>query len=321
MNKYIGNTQQIYGVDELRLMGGKGDGMRLLQVRNGKGLEFTISADRCADISRITFKGDNMGYFAPCGYVAPQYYDDKGAGFLKSFTAGFFTTCGLTAVGSPCTDDGEELPLHGTISHTPCENIGHWIADDGIHIKAVVRDASMFSHQLILEREYIVSLDKNEIKMTDTVKNIGSQETPFELLYHCNMGYPLLDENAVIDIPSTEVIPRNDHAKDGLANCLEVEKPQNGYEEMCFYHILKGETKVSIFNNKIKKGLAIAYNADELKYFTQWKQMGEYEYVMGLEPGNCTPDGRDVMRENGTLEFLKPGEAKTFNLKFEFCEK
>ena len=320
MNKYIGNTQQLYGVDELRLMGGKGDGMRLLQVRNGKGLEFTVSVDRCADISRITFKGDNMGYFAPCGYVAPQYYDNKGAGFLKSFTAGFFTTCGLTAVGSPCTDNGEDLPLHGTISHTPCENIGYWTADDGIHIKAVIRDASMFSHHLILEREYVVSLDKNEIKMTDKIENIGSKETPLEILYHCNMGYPLLDENAVIDIPSTEVIPRNDHAKSDMENCLKVEKPQNGYEEMCFYHALKGETQVSIYNNKIKKGLAIAYNADELKYFTQWKQMGEYEYVMGLEPGNCTPDGRDVMRENGALEFLKPKESKTHTLTFKFTE-
>lgn len=321
MNKYIGNEKQIYGVEELRISGGKGDGMRLLQVRNGKGLEFTVSVDRCADISRVTFKGDNMGYFAPCGYVSPEYYDQKGGGFLKSFTAGFFTTCGLTAVGNPCTDNGEELPLHGNISHIPCENIGHWISDDGIHIKAVVRDAAMFSHHLILEREYIVSLEKNEIKMNDTIKNIGSKDTPFEILYHCNMGYPLLDENAVIDIPSTEVAPRNDHAKSDIANCLKVEKPKRGYEEMCFYHTLKGNTAVSIFNNKINKGVKLSYNADELKYFTQWKQMGEYEYVMGLEPGNCLPDGRDVMREKGILEFLKAGEEKAYSLKFEFLEE
>ena len=125
-NKYIGHENQIYGVEEMRLVGGKADGMRILNVRNASGLEFTVSLDRCADISRLNFKGDNMGYFAPCGYVAPQYYDDKGAGFLKSFTAGFVTTCGLTAVGNPCTDDGEELPLHGTISHVPAENVCYY---------------------------------------------------------------------------------------------------------------------------------------------------------------------------------------------------
>ena len=188
MNKYLGHSAQLFGVEEVRLSGGKGDGMRMLYVRNGKGLEFWVSVDRCADISRLSLKGDNFGYFAPCGYVSPKYYDNKGAGFLKSFTAGFFTTCGLTAVGSPCTDNGEELPLHGTISNTPCENIGHWIADDGIHIKATVRDAAIFSHQLILEREYIVSLEKNEIQLKDKVKNIGSCESPLEILYHCNMG-------------------------------------------------------------------------------------------------------------------------------------
>lgn len=321
MNKYTGHPNQTFGVEKMRLSGGKGDGMQMLFVRNGKGLEFWISADRCADISRLSFKGDNFGYFSPCGYVSPKYYDDKGAGFLKSFTAGFFTTCGLTAVGSPCNDNGEELPLHGTISNTPCENIGYWTNEDGIHIKAIVRDAAMFAHQLILEREYIVSLDDNEIYLCDKVKNIGNADSPLEILYHCNMGYPLLDENAKISIPSSKVEARDSHAKTGLADCLEVEKPQKGYQEMCFYHTLCGQTEVSIFNPKIKKGLKMAFDTNELKCFTQWKMMGEYEYVMGLEPGNCTPDGRDVCRKKGILEILKPGESKTFNLKFKFTEE
>ena len=41
---YYGHESQLFGVEEVRLQGGKGDGMRLLQVRNGKGLEFTVSA-------------------------------------------------------------------------------------------------------------------------------------------------------------------------------------------------------------------------------------------------------------------------------------
>ena len=43
MNAYIGHESQISGVEEHRLVGGRGDGMRLLQVRNGRGLEFTVS--------------------------------------------------------------------------------------------------------------------------------------------------------------------------------------------------------------------------------------------------------------------------------------
>lgn len=321
MNKYVGNELQIYGVEEMRLTGGKGDGMRILQVRNASGLEFCVSLDRCGDISKLLLKGTNMGYFAPCGYVSPKYYDNKGAGFLKSFTAGFFATCGLNAVGTPCTDNGEELPLHGTISNTPCENYSHYIENDEIHIKLTVRDASLFGDKYLLEREYICPVNKNEIRLCDTIKNIGSNDIPLEILYHCNMGYPLLSENAKVSVPSIEVLPRNDHAKEGIENCLVMEKPQKGYEEKCYYHKMTGKTSVSITNPDIKKGLTISYDAEELPCFTEWKMMGEYEYVLGLEPGNCYPDGRDVMREKGMLKILKPDEAVKNHIKFEFMEE
>ena len=100
MNPYVGHNSQLYGIEEYRLAGGKGDGMRLLQIRNGKGLEMTVSPDRCADISRVSIDGMNVSYFSPCGYVAPAFYQKDGTNWLKSFTAGFLTTCGLEAARS-----------------------------------------------------------------------------------------------------------------------------------------------------------------------------------------------------------------------------
>ena len=320
MNKYIGHELQLYGVEEVRLVGGKGDGMRMLNVKNATGLEFTVSLDRCADLVKVYLKGTNYGFFAPCGYVSPKYYDNVGSGFLKSFTAGFLTTCGLTAVGAPCEDEGEELPLHGTISNTPCENYSHWIENDEIHIKAVIRDAALFSYHLILEREYICPLYENVINLIDKIKNIGNKEAPFEILYHCNIGYPILSEKAKLNIPSESVVPRDEHAKTGIDKWNEVEIPQEGYEEMCYFHDMKGKPVVSVFNEEVGKGLEISYDTKELKCFTQWKMMGEYEYVMGLEPGNCLPSGRRAMREQGMLEFLKPDEEKKCSLKFTFKE-
>ena len=51
--KYIGHPSQICGVEELTLAKGKGKGMTLLELRNGKGLNITFSADRAMDISRL----------------------------------------------------------------------------------------------------------------------------------------------------------------------------------------------------------------------------------------------------------------------------
>jgi len=321
MKNYVGNSLQVKGAEQYVLQGGKGDGMHFLCVRNGLGLEAWLSLDRAGDVSRVSFGGDNMGYFAPCGYVAPQYYDGVGAGFLKSFTAGFFTTCGLTAVGSPCVDDGEELPLHGTISNIPSTLCAIEETEEEIKVKLKVEDAVLFGRKLVLNRVYRFSYIKNEFTVEDTVTNLADSVSPYMILYHCNMGYPLLSENSIVKIPNDSVTPRNEHAEEYISTALKMEKPQENYEECCYYYDVKetdGIARAGIYNKDIKKGLIISYEKEALPCFTEWKMMGKTDYVLGLEPGNCTPDGRDVLRKNGTLKFLKPEESGKTAVKFTF---
>lgn len=315
MNPYIGHDSQVYGIEEHRLVGGKGDGMRLLEVNNGKGLELTVSLDRAADISRLRFRGINMSYFSPCGYVAPAYYDCVGGNWLKSFTAGFLTTCGLRAVGSPCVDEGEELPLHGTIANQPAES-AYWFEENGeLVVRATVKDEVIFAPKLRLMREIRVSLEKNEVTICDTIENTGDTKQPLEILYHMNMGYPLLDEDSVVEIPSVGVTPRDDHAAEDIENWMHMIKPQAGYVERCYYHEFEKDGKASIYQPKLGQGLEITFDAEELDGFVEWKMMGVRDYVLGLECGNCYPDGRDVMRRTGMLKFIEPGEKKTYQVK------
>lgn len=323
MKNYIGNPLQTRGAEQYVLQGGKGSGMHFLYVRNGLGLEAWISLDRAGDISRVIFKGDNMGYFAPCGYVAPQYYDGVGAGFLKSFTAGFFTTCGLTAVGSPCVDDGENLPLHGTVSHIPAELKAIDEDENGLTVKLKVSDAVIFGRKLVMNRTYIFSYTENSFEVRDTVTNEADTKSPYMLLYHCNMGYPLLSENSLVNIPNNGIIARDENAEKYIETALETEKPQAGYQERCYYYDVKennGVARVGIYNGDISKGVYLTYNKSALPCFTEWKMMGKTDYVLGLEPGNCTPDGRDVLRKNGTLKFLEPDENCTTTIKFTFMD-
>ena len=319
-NPYIGHDSQLYGIEEHRLAGGKGDGMRLLMVNNGKGLELTVSLDRACDISRLKYRGINMSYFSPCGYVAPAYYESKGTDWLKSFTAGFLTTCGLQAVGSPCTDEGEVLPLHGSIANTPAEKSYWFEEEDALVIRAEVPDEVIFAGKLRLKREFRVSLKENEFTITDTIENTGDTTRPFEILYHMNTGYPLLDEDSVIDIPSVSVTPRDDHAAEDIENWMHMIKPRAGYVERCYYHKFENQGKASIFQPKLGQGLEISFDAKELDGFVEWKMMGVRDYVLGLECGNCYPDGRDVMRKTGMLKSLEPGEQKTYVVKVKMLD-
>lgn len=322
MNPYIGHDSQVYGIEEHRLVGGKGDGMRLLEINNGKGAELTVVLDRCADISRLRYKGVNLSYFSPCGYVAPAYYDAAGANWLKSFTAGYLTTCGLQAVGSPCTDEGEELPLHGSIANMPAEQV-YWLEEEGeLVVYATIRDEGIFAPKLRMSREIRVSLRSNEFLIQDTIENTGDTKQPFEILYHMNMGYPMLDEDSILEIPSAEVLPRDEHAAEDIGNWMHMMKPEAGYVERCYYHKFPDRNgKAGIYQPKLGKGLEITFDAEELDGFVEWKMMGVRDYVLGLECGNCYPDGRDVMRQTGMLKFLEPGEKKTYQVKVRMFER
>ena len=322
MNPYIGHDSQVYGIEEHRLVGGKGDGMRLLEINNGKGAELTVVLDRCADISRLRYKGVNLSYFSPCGYVAPAYYDAAGANWLKSFTAGYLTTCGLQAGGSPCTDEGEELPLHGSIANMPAEQV-YWLEEEGeLVVYATIRDEGIFAPKLRMSREIRVSLRSNEFLIQDTIENTGDTKQPFEILYHMNMGYPMLDEDSILEIPSAEVLPRDEHAAEDIGNWMHMMKPEAGYVERCYYHKFPDRNgKAGIYQPKLGKGLEITFDAEELDGFVEWKMMGVRDYVLGLECGNCYPDGRDVMRKTGMLKFLEPGEKKTYQVKVRMFER
>jgi len=48
---------------------------------------------------------------------------------------------------------------------------------------------------------------------------------------------------------------------------------------------------------------------------TEWIMTGQQDYVVGLEPGNCLPEGRVEARKNGRLAMLEPGERKEINLE------
>lgn len=315
MNPYIGHDSQLYGVEEHRLVGGKGDGMRLFEVNNGKGLELTISPDRNGDITRLRYRGINMSYLSSCGYVAPAYYDSIGSNWLNSFTAGFLTTCGLQSVGTPSVDQGEELPLHGSIANTPCEMAYYTEEENLLVIHTVTKDETIFGRKLRLTREIRVSTDENRFIIQDTIQNTGDKVEPFEILYHMNMGYPLLDEESVITIPSVDVKPRDEHAAEDIVNWMHMEEPTAGYQERCYYHKF-GDSKgvAEIYQPKIDTRLQISFDAAELDGFVEWKMMGIRDYVLGLECGNCYPDGRDVMRETGMLKFLNPCEKKTYRV-------
>ena len=318
MNPYIGQNSQVYGIEEHRLVGGKGDGMRLLEIHNGIGLDLAVTPDRCGDIARLRYKGVNMSYMTPVGYVAPAFYDRTEDNFLKSFTAGFLTTCGLESAGAPSEDLGVQYPMHGSIANQPCEQLFWQEEGTDLVVSMTVKDERLFGRKLRLERRIVVSTAQNAFEIQDTVRNTGDRKEGFEILYHMNMGYPLLDEDSILTIPSVRVEPYTEFAAQGIGEWMKMIKPQAQIEEQCYRHIFgDGNGYARIAQPKLDTALTITFDAKELDGFTEWKMMGVRDYVLGLEPGNCYPGPRGWMRESGMLKVLEAGESQKYTVRVE----
>jgi hypothetical protein len=325
---YTGNLSQLGGSRHYILEEGWGRGMRAVDISTGSGLQYTVLPDRGLDISLASFRGTNLVYLTPNGETHPSYYEPQGIGWLHTFSGGLLTTCGLTHFGSPCNHNGEELGLHGRYSTIPVKrfsDLSGW-EDDVYHIKisGTAEEGSLFGRKIRLEREICSQLGQNYIKIRDKVTNFGNSESPYTILYHMNLGYPLLSEDSELLIDPLETKPRDSAAVPGLNDFRIFVKPQPNYSEQVFFHTMKADSAgfaAAILRNK-SAGIEaeIKFKADSLPFLTQWKMMGYGEYVLGIEPGNIPCKARNLLDQENMLPVLQPGESRVNELSISIRE-
>ena len=324
--EYTGSLTQLMKVTEYRMTGGRMDGLRCVEVENCKGLVVTVAVDRCMDIWSVRAGGKNVSFHSQAGQSHPAYQRNDGTRWLSTFPGGFLSTCGLDNIGSPCELNGTDYPLHGQIGNAACEQFGVTVDESGdvpkVILRGVMRQAQMFGANLKLERVIEIRYVSDEIVMTDTLKNEGYHEQPYMMLYHFNLGYPLLSEKAQLRLPSAQVRGRNQHATDYLDSWQTFTPPQDHFQEMCYYHQWPqgGEKSFGLFNPESKLGVDFTYQSDVLDHFVQWKMLEKGTYVLGLEPCTSTIDGRADAAHNKSLKSLASMQqvANRFLIRFTY---
>jgi hypothetical protein len=322
--RYTGDLSQIFYVKPYRLCMGRADNMYAVDVNNGAGIEFTVFPDRAMDIGRFAVRGDNCAFLSKGGEAAPAYYDDKSVGWLKTFAGGFLATCGLTQVGAPCVSDGEELGLHGDIGAVPAEEFYCGVDTDEeipvILLKGKMRCARAMGRNLIMTREIRVKYGDNKVYLSDRVENRSTKAVPYMILYHMNIGYPMLEPGVCFDTNATYTAAAGDYPDEKLkARLVFPEALEEGEEEVYYYQTVADLKKMSyagVYNHRLKKGVRIWSRPDQLKYITQWKNPLAGDYVMGVEPCNCRTLGREKQKEFG-LEYIAPFESRRQDLIIE----
>ena len=115
------------------------------------------------------------------------------------------TTCGLAAVGKAKQDIGG---MHGRAHLIPASvtgSEGSWDGDDYVvEVKGLMREGALFDQNVSVARRIRVRSGASTIHTTDEVRNEGFEPTPLRLLYHFNIGWPWLEEGAVVAAEAQE---------------------------------------------------------------------------------------------------------------------
>lgn len=333
--KRVGDISQIGGVKLAELSEGVERGVRIAEVNSGGGLIYTVLLDRGMDIAWTSFKGISVSWRSATRNLAPAFFEPEGLGWLRGFHGGLMNTCGLTYAGAAGRDksnhpflEEEDFGLHGRASYLPASNLwvdGAWQGDDYLMwVQGKIKESIVFGDKIALYRKIWSRLGGTTINIEDQVVNEGWNESPFMILYHINFGYPLLDDGARLFLPVEKTVPRDEMAEEGKEEWHLFSSPQKGYFEKVYLHYPKtledGYGASLLVNDRLKMGVYVKFSKDVLPYFTEWKMMGEGEYVLGMEPGNCFPLGRRREREEGRLVTLQPGESKKISLEIGILE-
>jgi hypothetical protein len=318
-----GDLSQVAGIRMMTLADGAERGVRIADVRTGSGLRFQVTLDRGMDLSVAEYRGIPLAFRSPAGDVHPSRFEPAGRGWLRTFAGGLMTGCGMTYLGSPCTDDGADLGLHGRLSHLQATDVAasrRWDGDNcTFTLSGSLRECTIFGENLLLTRSIETALGSSLITIRDTVRNEGHRRSPLMMLYHINAGWPLVDTGARLLTSAAATSPRDPAAAAGLADARICSSPVPGFAEQVFYHDCAadehGYSAALLENRTLALGLYVRFRQKELRRLVEWKMMGEGTYVMGIEPANCGVGGRESERKGGTLEFLDPEEEHRFEVQ------
>ena len=327
LRKKCGDLSALCGIKDYVFNDGPARGVRAFDLKNGRGIEMTVLADRGMDIPFLSFKGHNIGLTSKVGVRSPYLFQENGAlGFLRQFYAGMLTTCGLTYAGAAGEDGGRELGLHGPFDNIPAAKVSAWQDYEGddkvLRVAGEIREADLFGPNMVMHRHLTLDTEKNELHIHDIVENQGYSTSPLMLIYHINFGYPMLDAGARTYFSTTEVTPRTDFAEEGMHNYDVMEEPGIERDEQCYYHTGHGEGEAfaMIHNEKLGIAAMVRYDKAVFPLLCEWKCMRAGDYALGLEPTTSGVVNRAEARENGMLTYLAPGETREFNVTIELTD-
>lgn len=314
-----------------------GPGGRVAMVDTGAGLRFTVALDRGGDIVDARFNQHALAYLTPNGLMPPNHAHHSGIEWLHGWAGGLVTTCGPQYMGGPRQEDGVQTSLHGHYSNLPAavEQLVNPDPQRGrldMRIGLVVRDSRMFGPVVEVRRTLRCTLGEPQITIEDEVTNRADTRCAHSWLYHCNLGYPLLDRGArfvyrgkaqhwVLPAPPGQTLLQP-LSSEGMNRLKRVPDPLPNHAGFGERGLLvevtpdrRGVCRAGLINNRLKLGVELAWPVKAMPRLANWQHYGPRGcYVSGLEPFSGSLIGKALDKHPKAEQYLQPGESRRYSL-------
>ena len=253
------------------LSGGLSDGVELVEIDNGR-MRILVLPTRGMGIWKVELGDDTLGWKSPVrGPVHPKYvplFDPSGLGWLEGFDE-LLVRCGLESNGAPDFDEQGKLlyPLHGRIGNRPAHFVDVTVDDAGgtITLRGIVEESRFHFQKLRLESTITTSFDSTSLKINDQVVNFGGTPAEMQMLYHLNLGEPLLQPGDQLVASVKSLRNRDEPDAEQHDGWNQYTSPVAGQAETCHYLELhadsNGHSEVLLKNAAGTSGISLNYDA------------------------------------------------------------
>lgn len=325
----VGGAATGYRIHKCRLQGGLSDGVDVIHVDNGE-LQFDLLPTRGMGLWKASRGELPVSWNSPVrGPVHPAFVplgDASGLGWLDGFDE-LLVRCGLESNGAPeWGEDGRlRYSLHGRIANKPAHRVELHVDDETgeISLHGIVDETRFHFFKLRLHSTVTTRVGQSALTIQDTVENLSDSPASFQLLYHINVGPPLLGPGTELVAPARTVVPRDARAVEGLAAWSRYGAPEPGFAEQVYFCELHADeqqrTQVLLKNPGADRGVSVHYRTDQLPCFTLWKNTtAEADgCVTGLEPATNFPNPRSFEQAQQRVITLAPRARYTMGLTLD----
>lgn len=294
------------------LPGGVG---RVVDIRVMGGIDLEVLPDRGLDIGAAWYAGVPLSWTSPIARGAPLDVA-RDADWLRRFRGGLVTTCGTDHVGPPTESAG----LHGRHSSLPATDVRTTRHRDGdatvCRVTGTIEDIEMFGRRIVVHRTIETRTDAPQVVLRDVIENQGHAATPVPLLYHVNLGPPLIHPGSRIHSRCRDVVARE--AVASVPDPLLLPEPAADPMEAVFEHrnpqAQAGVAHVVVDSPVSDVAAVVSWSLVSLPRLYQWVWPARRGWALAVEPSNTALFGADRSGPRHGAPMVEAGESITTEL-------